>query len=85
MPARNSRSILLISFNSMPDTSDQVLFVYVLLKNASVSLERQKKMTGDLLIHKFVRHHEGGDRDTKLAPRMGDSAAVALLEPKDIV
>jgi hypothetical protein len=32
MPRRNSRSILLISSRGMPETSDQVLFVYVLLE-----------------------------------------------------
>lgn len=31
MPSKNSFSILLISDNPIPETSDQVLFVYVLL------------------------------------------------------
>jgi hypothetical protein len=45
----------------------------------------RRKKDENVLVHKLVGHHQGGDRNSKLAPGQAARQAIPFLEPVNVV
>lgn len=45
----------------------------------------RRKKDENVLVHKLVGHHQGGDRNSKLAPGQAARQAISFLEPVNVV